>query len=156
MVDFIYKPIQSSKSEDLQPSKQKIPFESLCYLYGKRITKQGSNGNTADHTDLYAVPDGKVFFLFSANLGLWTIDTGSSWGRLMWRPASVTSPSTDRTLLHVESRSANSVTASLSLAKPMLFFPGEILTIYNVDTDGDTNGNITGYEIDQTLYYQNV
>jgi len=155
MVDIVYKPLIDSKKDDVESTTTKYDIARLCLLYGKLIHDKANNGDTAGDTDIYVIPDGKVFLLLSGWCSIDNLDTTNAWGRLQVRNAS-TSPSTNRTLIQVTITGVGTMVESINPSIPLLFRAGQIMSVYNIDNGAETDAGIVGYEIDAAVFFNNI
>lgn len=151
MQDVVYKPQFEAKQEIYPVSKPKIRWEDLILLYGKRITVSNTAPGDDETADIYTVPEGKVFFLLSAHLGIEGAGTVKRTGK-MWIRFSGESSTSLRSMITVGAAVNGQNFAVMNPCVPILVFYGERISIFNEDPAFTTIGQVVGYEIGTDLY----
>jgi len=152
MQNIVYVPLAQQSPTNVQPQNNLISIQSILLQYGKRIEVHGRASGLAAETTLYTVPTGKYFFLLTAHLCVfegWPCD--GNFGALQILPRD----STGTKILQIELPEVNDyplvATSSVSPSIPLKMIAGKSVQVYNLETFGKSNAQITGYEIDQNF-----
>ena len=151
MVEIVYTPLNEGKPELYPLAKPKIRWEDLILLYGKRITVSNTAPGDDETADIYEVPEGKVFFLLSAHLGIQGAGTVKRTGK-MWIRYAGESQTTLRAMITVGAAVNGQNFAVMNPCVPILVSYGERISIFNEDPAFTTIGQVVGYEIDTNLF----
>ena len=154
MSDTIYKPpfVASPVQNPIQPERRVV--EWLLLRYGTRIIGANWTSVASDSQTVYTVPDGKEFYLLSAQISVcqfYSTTQRNSGRMIIILPGS--SPSNTNSILYADfvANLAAATTASFSPCIPLKLLQGERIDIYNNNAAGSTTGSIVGYEIDSQL-----
>ena len=150
-MDIVYTPLNEGKPELYPSAKPKIRWEDLLILYGKRVNASNSATDDDQYLDIYVVPEGKIFFLITANLSVVNSTATRQYGRIFIRNPGETSNST-RTMMTIGAAPGGQTASSISPVIPIIARYGENIGIFNEDLNVVVSGQITGYEIETNLF----
>lgn len=151
MVEIVYTPLNEGKPELYPIAKKKIRWEDLILLYGKRITVSETAPGDDETADVYVVPEGKIFFLLSGQLGIAGAGTVKRTVK-MWIRYAGESQASNRAMITVGAAPNGENFAVMNPCVPILVFYGERISIFNEDPAFTAHGQVVGYEIDTNLF----
>jgi hypothetical protein len=151
MVDIVYTPLNEGKPEIYPIVKPKIRWEDLILLYGTRICASETSTGANETKEVYAVPEGKVFFLLTANLSVGNNAAVRKSGRIFIRRPGESTTNT-RTMMTISAMPQGQNGTSISPVVPLLVVYGEKVALFNDDALVNTAGQVCGYEIGTDLF----
>jgi len=158
-MDVVYKPLTDSQGTNAPVSKQVYTWDRLCLIYGTRVTKGESLGGVTE-VEMYQVPTGKIFLLLTAELSCTNLDAVLANSANMWVESKSGGTINNGALIRLRadlttaaSNRSIGTSAAISPAVPIRLLAGDKVLIDGLSTGGRTHGAITGYEIDQAIFY---
>ena len=150
MTEVVYKPLDASVNKD-SPKDDKISWEKICLLYGRRITASRSVNGLSVAT-LYTVPTGKLFLLTSGNLSAATTGAGI-FNALLAVSATATGGGTDIDIIRMEIEGSGT-SCPYSGILPLRAVAGEKFNLESGNAALEASACIVGYEIDADIFYK--
>jgi len=150
MTDIVYKPLDASVNKD-SPKDDKMSWQKICLLYGRRITASKSVSGLAVAT-LYIVPTGKLFLLTHGNLSAATTGAGI-FNALLAVSATDTGGGIDIDILRIEIEGSGS-SCPYSPTVPLRCIAGEKINVDSSNAALEASACVTGYEIDADIFYK--